>query len=83
MGQSIDRGSSNIRIQDLVNLVGGIAQLGSSIQQLQNIGDIWANNNLNAGQKFLQIITNLSFSFPMLISGLQRASLALGLFKTA
>jgi hypothetical protein len=40
------------------------------------------DKDLTTGQKLLQIITNFAISLPMLISGLQKASHALGLFKT-
>ena len=62
-----DRANRTIKTQDLVSFAGGIAQLGASIQQLQNIGNIWANNDLDAGQKFLQIITNPAIKIPIFV----------------
>lgn len=75
--------TSRIQIQNFVNLAGGIAQVGSSIQQLQNLGSIWFNDDISIGQKLLQTITNLSFSLPMLISGWWKAGTAIGFFNTS
>ena len=75
--------ASRIQIQNFVNLAGGIAQVGSSIQQLQNLGSIWFNDDIGIGQKLLQTITNLSFSLPMLISGWWKAGTAIGFFNTS
>jgi hypothetical protein len=64
-------------------MAGGIAQVGSAIQQIQNLGSIWANADLDGGQKLLQTITNLSMSAPMLINGYTKATTALGFMRIA
>jgi hypothetical protein len=51
-------------------MVGGISQVAMGIQQVQNLGSIWKNADLSGGQRLLQTITNISFSFPMLTRGL-------------
>ena len=76
-----DRANRTIKTQDLVSFAGGIAQLGSSIQQLQNLGSIWKNEDLTAGQKLLQIITNFAISLPMLTTGLTKAMTAMKLME--
>lgn len=70
------------KIENYAKMAGGIAQVGSAIQQVQNLGSIWKNENLTTGQKLLQIITNLAISLPMLATGFTKATTALGLMKT-
>ena len=69
-------------IENWAKMAGGVAQVGSAIQQIQNLGSIWKNSDLSGGQKLLQTITNLSISLPMLASGFTKATTALGLMKT-
>ena len=70
-------------IENWAKAAGGIAQVGSAIQQIQNLGSIWKNSDLSGGQKLLQTITNLSISLPMLANGFTKATVALGLMKVA
>jgi len=65
------------------DIAGGIAQVGSAIQQISNIGSIWKNEDLTAGEKMLQITTNLAMSVPLLANGLGKLLTPLGLIKTA
>ena len=67
------------KIENWAKTAGGIAKVGSAIQQIQNLGSIWKNADLNTGQKLLQTITNLAFSIPMLVTGFKTATTALGL----
>jgi hypothetical protein len=69
------------KIENWARAAGGIAQIGSAIQQVQNLGSIWANSDLSTGQKLLQTITNLSISLPMLVTGFTKATTALGLME--
>ena len=69
-------------IENYAKMAGGIAQVGSAIQQVQNLGSIWKNEDLTTGQKLLQTITNLAISLPMLATGFTKATTALGLMKT-
>ncbi len=66
-------------IENFAKLAGGISQVGMSIQTIQNLGSIWKNSDLEEGQKWLQTITNLSFTLPMLGSGLASMAKATGL----
>jgi hypothetical protein len=70
------------KIENYAKMAGGIAQVGSAIQQVQNLGSIWKNEDLTIGQKLLQTITNLAISLPMLATGFTKATTALGLMKT-
>ena len=67
------------KIKNWTELAGGIAQVGSSIQQIQNIGRIFHDEDLSAGQKLLQITTNLAMSLPLLINGLGKVGTFLNL----
>lgn len=79
---SISRISRAATIENFAKMAGGIASVGTSIQQLQNLGSIWKNEDLSTGQKLLQTITNLAISLPMLATGFTKATTALGLMKT-
>ena len=69
-------------IENYAKMAGGIAQVGSAIMQVQNLGSIWKNEDLTIGEKLLQTITNLAISLPMLATGFTKATTALGLMKT-
>lgn len=79
---SISRISRAATIENFAKMAGGIASVGTAIQQLQNFGSIWKNEDLTTGQKLLQTITNLAISLPMLATGFTKATTALGLMKT-
>lgn len=59
-----------VRIEEYAKAAAGLARIGSSIQQIQHLGSVWKNQDLSTGQRILQIVTNLSFSLPMLIKGI-------------
>ena len=72
-------------IENYAKMAGGIAQVGSAMQQLTNIGAIyeqWQNKQISSGKALLQTITNLAISLPMLATGFTKATTALGLMKT-
>lgn len=77
------RSERTITVQNVVELAGGIARLGSAIQQIQNLGSIWKNEDLSIGQKLLQTITNLAISLPMLATGFTTTATGLGLMTVA
>jgi len=77
------RSERTITVQNVVELAGGIARLGSAIQQIQNLGSIWKNEDLSIGQKLLQTITNLAISLPMLATGFTTTATSLGLMTIA
>lgn len=54
-------------IESITMLIGSVGSLAMGIQQLQNLGNIWANKDISAGQKILQTIINVSMSVGMLI----------------
>lgn len=62
------------RIQNLTRGLSGLASVASGFTTLANLGDIWNDDDLSTGEKMLQIITNVGFALPMVISGLSSIS---------
>lgn len=56
-------------IENVTKLAGSFGQVASGVLSLINLTDIWNNQDLSTGEKFLQIISALSTSVPMVISG--------------
>lgn len=54
----------------LVDMVGVIGQISSALSGLSNLGDIWNDETLSGGEKFLQTLTALGTMIPMLVSGI-------------
>ena len=79
----VDKASRAVTIENYAKMAGGIASVGAAIQQLQNLGSIWKNEDLTTGQKLLQTITNLAISLPMLVTGFTKAATAMKLLKVA
>ena len=67
---------------NVTNTIGSIGQLASGISALNNLGDIFSNENLSNGEKFLQIITNLGTSLPMIFGNLQNVINGFSQFST-
>lgn len=57
-------------LQSTIQMVSAAGQLASSLRTLSQLDDIWNDESLESGEKFLQIIQNLGFSLPMLINSL-------------
>ena len=55
-------------ISNIVNAAGAVGQLAFSWQSFQSLGSIWANADLDTGQKVIQTIMNLATNIPMLVS---------------
>lgn len=64
-------------IQNVTSLVGGVANLLTSLNSLKNIGSIINDETLTNGEKATQLITIAATALPMLISGLQTTKTAL------
>jgi hypothetical protein len=54
-------------IESITKIVGSMGNLVTATQQLQNLGSIWADDNLSGGEKAFQTISNLTMSVGMLI----------------
>ena len=59
----------NKAVEGIVKLAGGFANVGTALNNIKNIGNIWSNESLTGGEKLLQTLTNISFTIPMLVSG--------------
>ena len=67
-------------VKNIVDTASALGRLASGLNSLANLKNIWSNQNLSAGQKLLQTITNLGMAIPMLVTAyqtLQKTSLAL------
>lgn len=60
----------------LVHIAGGVSSLVFAMQSLSSIKDVFKNEDMTAGEKFLQITMSLSMAIPMLVNGLKSLSLA-------
>ncbi len=56
-------------ISNFTKMAGAISSVGFAIQNIQNIGNIWQDDDLSTGEKILQTATNLATTLPMLLSG--------------
>ena len=63
-------------LNNITNIVGALGQLAASIQMVQNIGEIWSNEDLTAGEKMLQTITNIGFLLPTVASAFSTLKVA-------
>ena len=57
-------------LQQFTTFVSSIGQVVSGINSLVQITKIWNNEDLSAGEKFLQIMTSLTMGVPMALRGL-------------
>jgi uncharacterized phage infection (PIP) family protein YhgE len=60
----------NKAVDGVVKLSGGFANVASACNNLKNLGNIWSDETLTGGEKFLQTLTNIGFTIPMLVSGI-------------
>ena len=62
----LPRKTLEAKIQSFTNLTSQIAMAASAASMLFNLGDIFSNEDLTTGEKFLQLVQNLGFSLGML-----------------
>lgn len=62
---------SQAHIQEILNTFNAVQQLTFAWQAFQNLGSLWANEDLSTGEKVLQTIMNLTMAMPQLISAMQ------------
>lgn len=63
--ETIDTGAM---IGSLINVAGAVSQVVFAWQSFQSLGSLFANNDLEPGEKLSQIVMNLAISVPMLAS---------------
>ena len=66
----LDNTSLQTNISKVVELMGGIQQLGFAITSVQNLGSIWSNEDMEIGEKIFQTVLNLATTIPMVVTGL-------------
>ena len=69
-------------INQIVKLGGGLANIGSSIATIQNLGSIWNNDDLTTGEKVLQTIINMTTALSMMASGISTVKESFSFFKS-
>lgn len=57
-------------ISSITSVISSVGQLSFAWQSFQNLGSIWANEDLDYGEKVLQTIMNVSMALPMAVSAL-------------
>ena len=61
---------SQAHIQEILNTLNAVQQLTFAWQAFQNLGSLWANEDLSTGEKVLQTIMNLTMAMPQLITAM-------------
>lgn len=67
--------------QAVLTLASSVGELAFAWQSFQNLGSIFVDEDLDAGEKLLQIFMNLAFVLPSLIDGFQTLETALKTLK--
>lgn len=60
---------SKEELQSITQAIAGITSLSFAWQSFQSLGSLWANSDIDGGEKLLQTVMNLTMSLPMLIDG--------------
>lgn len=61
-----DEAAAQRKVQSILQMTSSVMALASAFQSLSNIGNIWTNDNLSTGEKFVQIIMNVTSVVGML-----------------
>ena len=57
-------------VDSVVKLAGGATNVLTAFNNIKNIGSIWSDETLTGGEKLLQTLSNVSFTIPMIVSGI-------------
>lgn len=60
---------SKEELQSITQAIAGVTSLSFAWQSFQSLGSLWADSDVDGGEKLLQTIMNLTMSLPMLIDG--------------
>lgn len=63
----------------IVNVASSVMSLSFAWQSFQSLGSLWADDDIETGEKLSQTIMNLGMGLPMLIMGFTQLQTALGL----
>ena len=69
--ESIDRQTD---INNIVSAAGAVGELAFAWQSFQSLGSLWANADIDSGEKISQTVMNLLINLPMLVSGFAELS---------
>ena len=83
IAQSLMRDQLEAKIIKITNLASNLGMALSGFQVLTNIGDIWENDDLTAGEKVLQTVQNLVTATSMLSPAIMAIVKAYGAEKVA
>ena len=61
---------SQQQIKGILDTLNAVQQLTFAWQSFQNLGSLWANEDLSTGEKVLQTIMNLTMAMPQLITAM-------------
>jgi len=61
------------KVKTFVNMAAGLGQFASGLNNIVNLTKIWKNESLSAGEKLIQIFTNLGMTIPMMVNGFTQA----------
>ncbi len=67
----IERTQRGVDIENYTKIAGSLTSIGIAIQQIQNLGSIWKNQDLSLDEKLLQTIINLGFTLSSIIRAYQ------------
>ena len=65
-------------VRQITNFVAGLGKVAAGLNGIVNLTKVWKNENNTLGQKLLQTFTSLSFTVPMLYSGLKQVVAIVG-----
>ena len=64
------------KLNNVIELTSAVGDLAFAWTSFQELGSLLANNDLSLGEKALQLITNLAFTLPQLIMGINTLNTA-------
>lgn len=65
MQQETERRAAQERVAQYVSITAAIQQMAAAVQAFHNLGSIWSDEDLTAGEKILQTITSLTTTIVM------------------
>ena len=59
-------------VKQILDVSGAVMQLGFAWQSFQHLGSLLADDSLSGAEKLMQLLTNIGFTLPMIITGFQQ-----------
>lgn len=70
-------------VNNITSVTTGIVQMASAVSSLKNLGNIFNDEDMTSGEKFLAIVQNLGMNIPMLVGGFGSFIKVFSLFGSA